>query len=196
MKGDAAQQIDDGAGAPGAPTEERSGLDVVFALIQGRLAEQRAHISTLDSKANFGLGSATLLIAGAANLRNALAITQQAGQARGDISFVGLTVDPIVAANGLTVAALLTYGVVILATFQAYTLRRYSVAPEPAPLLEHYLNAPADYVKERVARTMADSYAKNERLVRGKVRWTKMALGGLVIEAVWLLLMAALQFSL
>lgn len=63
-------------------------LDLLYEIVKARVADQSAQIGTLDTKANFGVASSTLLITSVAGLCYAFAAAQQA-RAVGDLVLPG-----------------------------------------------------------------------------------------------------------
>lgn len=172
-------------------------LDFLYEVVKGRIGDQNAQIATLDTKANFGVVSSTLLISGASSLRSAFA-TARLGGSTGDLGIrgTGLAVDPSTVVNWLTVAALVTFLVLVLCAYRAYQLRRYTLVPNLATLLDEYWSAPLAVTKADLVVTLADAFKDNEVLVRDKVWWTKAVLICLALQAGWLVLMALIQFAL
>jgi len=170
-------------------------LDLIYDLITGRIVEQNTQIAALDGKANFGLGSATLLITAATGLRAGLVTARQAGRT-GDITVLSLAINPTRLVDWLTLGAFVAYLLVITCAYNAYALRRYTIVPEPEPLQRKYMGEPAHKTKETVVAGLTKAFGENEALVGRKVAWTRWALRALFLEALLLLLMTVVQLAL
>lgn len=156
-------------------------LDVILDLTRERLNGQGAQIDALDSKANFVLTAATVLLGTA--LAAQVAISSQS------ISVFGRAV-PRAAA---LIALVLVYLVVVGMAFQAYDIQQYDQAPEPQKLLKEYLRRPQEETKEDTAIAMAEAFSQNRVRIKRKVRWTRWALKALIAETVVLVIVLILE---
>lgn len=147
-------------------------LDVALDLTRERVSQQRQQVDSLDTKANFILTSATVLVG--TGLTAQLAITAKR------IRLFGWTVGRAVP---LVVLAAVYLGVVV-AAIRAYRIRSYSLAPEPSVLVDKYLEADEEETKEHALRAMAEAFDNNLPEIKKKVWWLKWALRALVAETV------------
>jgi hypothetical protein len=206
-------------------TPPTNSIDVVFALMQGRIAEQNTQIGTLDGKANFALGSAkSAHRRGGGAPRGAHRIEAGPGDRAaawrgppdaersgppalptdlGATNWLLFRASPYTVADVLAALAVVTYVAVIGCAIQAYQLRRYTAVPEPKDLIAGYLGDGAarpdrspEYTKERVARTLCDAFYDNVPALDAKIRWTKAAIWSLAAEAVVLVLLTLAQSRL
>lgn len=145
-------------------------LNLIYDEIKGRLAYQQAQIGSLDGKANFGLGSATLLTAGIATLHS--------------------TVKPSPLVNILTVVAFLVYVFVLVFSFCAYRLRTWSVTPNPRQLLDDATDWPEEKTRACLAQQRVEDFERNESEIAIKATWVRRALYALIAEGAVLLLIA------
>ncbi len=174
-------------------------LDLAFEEAKRLIAAQDAQLAALDGKANFGLGSATLLTAGVAALRSSMNNVEEAAQVSGQPNMLtvrSFEVDWLTVANGLTIAALGVYAWVVLSALSAYGLRKYENAPDPQKLLARFLNKPEHETKRKIVEELADAFATNAEHAAAKVKWTRRVIWGLLAEAVVLVGIAAVQFAL
>ncbi len=169
-------------------------IDVIFDLAKGRIDEQNARITTLDSKANFGVVSSILLISSAVGLRSALATAQKAGPVT-DVEIAAWKLSVAGLINCLSVSALALFLVIVFCAFRAYQLRQYTVVPDVEALLTYYLDTPAADTKKTVTATWCEALGENEKTVTSKVRWTRAVLICLMVQAALLVLMALAQFA-
>lgn len=147
-----------------------SSLDLIFTEVKERLTRQSAQVSALDSKTNFGLGSASLL--------TALLGLQQGLQKPGHV--------PAPLMIPLIALVFLSYLGVVFASYQAYRLRGYAVVPQPVVLRDEYLDEGIDETKRMLIEACILAYRENTILLDEKIAWTDRALGGLAVEAVLL----------
>ncbi len=147
-------------------------LELIYDEIKGRLTYQVAQIGALDTKANFGLGSATLLTAGVATL--------------------GETVGTSFIAALLTIAALAVYVLVIVIVFSfcAYRLRPWSVTPNPRQVLDDAASWSEEETRARLAKQRVEDFERNEREISIKAMWVRRTLYALMFEGALLLLIA------
>jgi len=169
-------------------------LDLLYEVVKARVADQSAQIGTLDTKANFGVASSSLLITSVAGLRTAFAAAQQA-HAVGDLVLPGGAgrVNTATAVNSLTVAALALFIVLVFCAYKAYQLRRYTVVPKLKVLLDDYWDRSVVDTKADLTTTIADAFCDNEVLIEDKVWWTKAVLACLIMQACLLVLRNCLK---
>ncbi len=143
-------------------------LDIVYQEAKERLALQHQQIATLDSKANFGLGSSTLLTA-------AVSFQDYALQQRLSSPIRWLVLS-------FVLGALVLYVRTVCAASEGYRLRTYMRTGEPKTLLELLKND--DHVTKQVLlRQFGDAYESNQREIEGKVKATKTMLRCLLYQA-------------
>jgi len=148
-------------------------LDIALQISRDMLAAQLSHVDSLDTKANFVLGSSTLLTAAAIALRGTT--TQAALFVR-------------VGALLAVVAYLSVVGLALL----AYMLRKYHQAPNPIDL-EPYMWETELRTKGDVLREVVDAYAKNKIVIARKAFWLRISLFAFGGEAVLLAIIAIVQ---
>lgn len=152
-------------------------VELIHAEIKGRMNEQNAQIATLDTKANFGLGSASLLTAAIIALHSS-------------VEGHGLIV------NLLTALSLFAYSAVALFSFLAYKLRTFETPPAPEALMLYYIESQPDETMETLIKEMVDAYNKNLKPIRRKILYTKLTLFSLLVEAGLLMSIACAQIFL
>lgn len=148
-------------------------LDLVFDLTRERLSAQLTSVDSLDTKANFVLGSATLLTAAAATI-------QGLSHYDSAVRFVAILV------------AMSLYLAVIFTSFRAYMIRVYHQAPDPAAL-EGYMWEQLEPTKGTLLKEMVGCYNDNKEEIARKVWWLRWALRAFGAEAVLLSILALLE---
>jgi hypothetical protein len=164
-------------------------LDVIFDALRARLSAQDAQIATLDGKAGFVLGSASLLTAGAVGLRGAIFPTAVAHHGWGPISAesIGITEGSV---------ALLIYLLLVLVAGQAYAIRKYGQVPKIHELLLYFPAMQPQATRSWLVRAMAVAIGENAKTITKKIRWAKWALRLLALEALCLAVLAATPLTL
>jgi hypothetical protein len=118
--------------------------DVIYEELRHRVALQLEQVDSLDGKANFVLGSASLLTAGVAALRNAAEPT--AGQAPERWCVLGWNAEAMTLVNIVIACAFAAFVGVVWCSFQAYRVRTFTVTPEPIAgaglVFQQYLGRP------------------------------------------------------
>lgn len=152
----------------GHKEESFPSLDIVLDFTRERQSAQLQLTTDLDSKANFVLGSATLLTTAAIALRNATSSWRW-----------------------LEVVAILVYCVVVFSSFMAYRVREYAQAPDPVAL-ESNMHEAVVKTKGEILREMVRAYDTNKTAIRRKTAWLKWSFVAFMIEVV---LLAALAFA-
>lgn len=162
------------AAATSTPSMSRfPSLDLVFDLTRERLSAQLASVDSLDTKANFVLGSATLLTAAAATV-------QGLSHYDSAVRFVAI------------IFAMLLYLAVIFTSFRAYMVRGYHQAPDPTAL-EGYMWEQLETTKGTILKEMVGCYNDNKKEIARKVWWLRWALRAFGAEAVLLSILALLE---
>ncbi len=172
-------------------------VDVVYAELKDRVALQLAQADTLDNKSNFGLGSAALLTAGVAALRNAS--EPAIGKEVERWCLFGWILPVTVLVTWITVGAFAAFVAVVWCSYQAYKVRTFTISPSIGKagtehLLDVALHRPPNHTKVLMShhRVVEDLF-QNERQIERKTRWTAWSLIALVVEAVLLLTMSVLE---
>lgn len=186
---------------PAVPDRKWPSLDLLYDEIQGRIAAQDAQISGLDSKANFGLASATLLTAGVTGLTKTIDEVQRPAEGSPASSIQPAIVDLWVVGefkatgvvDALTIVSLVVYVLVIAFSFLAYRVRHWHVTPNPQQVLHEASWWPEEQTKATLAVKRADDFRLNEEKVLSKARWVRLALAALMVEAALLLTIALVQ---
>lgn len=156
-----------------SPTDFPS-MDTVVDFTREKLSAQLAHADSLDTKANFVLGSATLLTAAAVALRSSA-------------SHISLGFMHV-----LGVIAMVVYLAVVFASLSAYMTREYHQAPNPVELEPYIWEEPLK-TKGDTLREMVKAYKENKTILQNKARWLKWSLLGFGLEAVLLAVLAIAQ---
>lgn len=172
-------------------------LDAVYEEVKDRIDVQNDQIKTLDAKANFGLVAATLLTAGVTGLGRAL-VESQAPDAGitptpASLGILGWNIEGAALVDWVTVLSLGAYVVAAIGAYFAYRLRDFKVSPNPISLRENYLDKDPAYTKGAITNSRVKDYLANEDVIKGKVRWTNVAMAALVAEAILLLLIGLVQ---
>jgi hypothetical protein len=163
-----------------------------FDQVKNRIACQDEQISSLDGKSNFGLASATLLIAGITGLHKALQPLQQSTHSI--ISKVLPTgIRPELIIDSLTLFAIIVYVLVVATAYRAYKIRDFVVVPEPREFFNKYLYKPEKFTKETLLATMVEAFYINQGIVDKKLFWTSWVLRGLLVEIVFIFMLTILQ---
>ena len=173
--------MSDESGAAGGASPKKAdvglpSLDLAFGLTSDRLAAQITYAGDLDTKANFVLGAASLLIAAATALHGVVLA-----------SLSSLTVKVI------AVVAVALYILVVITALLAYAVRTYKVVPKPSDLKDYYLTLPEPVTKEILLNTMVTAYKQNDVTISRKAGWTKAALAFFAGEVLMLAIIALIQ---
>jgi hypothetical protein len=171
-------------------------VEIVHDELRERVALQLAQIDSLDGKANFVLGSASLLTAGAAALGSAIETSDGVTPNRWCIFGWNAEVETL--ANVVIAGAFAAFVAVVICAYQAYRVRIYTVTPDPttgaALLLDTYMARPkGDTMAMLASARKQDDLPNNEAQIKDKVRWTTWALKALLVESALLLTMAVLE---
>jgi hypothetical protein len=148
-------------------------LDLALELTREQFAIQRDYAKNIDSKASFVLTSASFLAAGTTVLNG--------------LPSAGVYVPAVRIA---TLAIVLVFGYVGFATYQAFKIQDFETVPDPGGLRRGYLDKEVTYTKYQILDTMIESYEDNSKTLARKVKWTRRAARGLLLEIAVLLAMA------
>jgi len=165
--------------SPGAAPCEGT-VDTLYDVVQRQTDAQQAQVASLESKAVFVLGSASLLTAAATALPRVAMLSAKATRPHTMLVHV---------AELLTVAV---YVVVVACSSLAYSVRRYQTPPDPRVIRE-YMYDEAVTVKRTFMANMIRAFDDNQVAVKRKVWWTRAALWALLAEALCLALSTLLQ---
>ncbi len=153
-------------------------LDLIFELMKEAIAGQREQVNSLDSKANFILGSATAFVSAALVLQ-AVLLTPSTVRTSSAISC------PILANKFLhtlpLLGVLLMYLCVLFAAYLAYKVRTYKQAPNPDELYNTYLVQEESKTKAEIFEAMRHAYKLNTHTIEKKTLLLKVSfilLGG------------------
>lgn len=156
-------------------------VEIALEEVRLAIARQDAQTATLDSKANFGLGSATLLTA-------ILGFHQaSAHSARAPFWVVATIVCTIIGFG--------VYGYVVWSSYQAYKLRTFEAVPDPRELEDTYLNVEPDDIRLALIKARSKAFTHNYDLLTDKAKWTNKALKALGCEALTLGLISLIQIG-
>jgi hypothetical protein len=162
-------------GDEAVPPPELPSLTLAFELIQKRLEAQISYAGSLDTKASFVLGAASLLITAAVALH----------------MLPGFATNAV--ARALAVFAIIFYLVVIYEAYRAYSIFEYKVAPKPRDLQAYYLDQELDLTREVLIDTWVLIYERNDQLIADKASYTRYALTSFAGEVFVLALVALVQ---
>ncbi len=151
------------------PKEPPKSLDTVYEEVKQRIAAQQQQIATLDSKANFGLGSSTLLTTVTGFQDFAL---------RGNV--VGILRWLVVLA---VLGTLLLYLRTVCAALNAYRTRKYVRTGEPATL-KALLPLEDHVAKLSLIEDWTEAYDWNQGVVDSKAAATNTMFTCLLYQAV------------
>jgi hypothetical protein len=183
------------------PEKARSDqLDVLLTYIREDAATQRAQITALDAKANFGLATAGLLTTAVVGVHSAFRQAYSVDPTKPAVVPVMVLrrLDPATAmdiAFGLTVVAFITFLWIVWSSYQAYKVRDFDTVPNGQHLVDHYWNYSANDLKAMLAVTIPVAIAQNDHLVNQKIKWVRRVIQSLVFEAALLLAITAVQLA-
>jgi hypothetical protein len=148
------------AGQPGA---------VLLEAIIHRIAAHDDQLRSLNTTVSFTLTSASILVAGAAALVEALRLADPRQQwswltiAAADLGFIKpswLSYHNCLLVGG--VGVLLIYTGVVLYSVQAYGLQNFERTPYPPSFFDRYYDKEPEYIRMRLAASLAEDFRKNE----------------------------------
>ena len=170
--------------------DEYPSLNLAFDLVQDRMSAQMEQARTLDTKANFTLGSATALLGAALVMQAALVSTHPSG-----CSVPFLHLSPTIMRAILLSALLIVYMVAIVIGFFAYRTRLYRLTPNPRELLETYVKKRVEEgkTKAEMLSTTVKVFEENEKQLIWKARFVDASLLVLLVEALLLISLLFLQ---
>ncbi|HEX8598507.1 MAG TPA: hypothetical protein VF952_08330 [Chloroflexia bacterium] len=169
-----------------------SSLSIIYDLVQQRVTAQYERINSLDTKAGFVLGSATLLTGGISALQQ-VAITTMTDLNSKDPSTVAQWKIGI---GGASLLAVLFYLVLVFASIQAYKIRKYNALSRVRTLIDKYYENEEVDTKEVLVDTLATLVEENDQIIDRKALWTQRAISCLMIEAILLAILTMLQLAL
>jgi len=136
-------------------------MKLVYDEMQGWVALQDAQISTLDGKANFGLGSATVVAAVLTFVQDAV------GQDIADGSRAWWLV------RGVVALALAIYAWTVWAAFKAYQVRSFKTSPNAMILIQEVARMPPDAAMASLSWERASDIEQNASKIDEKACWTQ-----------------------
>lgn len=160
------------------PQEAPKSLDTVYEEIKQRIASQQQQLTTLDSKANFGLGSSTLLTAVIA-FQDFAQSARLSGLLR---SFITLAV----------FGALLLYLRTVCAALEAYRTRKYVRTGDPATL-QQLLPLEEHIARLTLIEDWRDAYDWNQGVIDSKAAATNTMFRCLLYQALLVSALVALR---
>ena len=160
-------------------------LDIVLDLVRDQLNTQDDYANTLDAKAGFILGSASLLTGILVIFKIPLPVGDFLVRLLGSGTARWLSALPVV--------ALVIYLVIVTTAYKAYRLRNFYQVPNPNTLVDAYLTQAENATKATMVATMLTVFNDNEHTLKGKAASTSVAFAALWIEAFTVLLMLIVQ---
>ncbi len=142
-------------------------LEIGFELTRDMVQTQFSRSDTIDSKANFVLGSATVIIGTFAAF-----ITGRPSLSQSLIVYFPL---------------FLSYLITIIFAFLGYNVREYKDAPAPRKFLDLLLHQGQTQTRYQVFCALVYVYEYNERQLAFKIRFVSIALIFLCIESIVLM---------
>jgi hypothetical protein len=179
---------------------DASNLDVMLSAIKDEVAAQNAQVSTLDTKANFGLATAGLLTTALVGLRNAYVDAQKTLAQLPD-SHISPFLPHFSAsvfgqvANVLTILAVICFFAVLVCSFVAYRVRDFDTVPNSRVLVDKYWDSPPEALKAQLAVSLATALSNDDTMISNKVFWVTWALKSLMLEGLVLLAITALLLT-
>ncbi|MGA7732453.1 MAG: hypothetical protein WCD37_14435 [Chloroflexia bacterium] len=158
-------------------------LDAMLDVAKRKLDAQNSQISTLDSKAGFVLGSASLLTAGIAAFQKGAfdAIDTLARNNAALPSWVHPVLSVLVLVAVAVVVAL--YLTVVWASYHAYKLRDYRAIAIDWDVRSMYLNQQQEKTKLDFLDATIAAVEENTKIIEEKREFTETAVNSLVLEA-------------
>lgn len=156
-------------------------LDIVLDLTKEQIQSQLSQHNSLDGKAGFVLGSASIL--------TGVLLAWHPPTAQ-------ITFPRSVFLQGLPIIAIGTYLFLVAFSYKAYSLRSLREVGEPSVLISSYLRLPEKLTKATVLSTMSVAYQLNQKALQAKIRWVRAALIALLFEVVVIGLLLAATFAL
>jgi len=160
-------------------------LEVALDQAKASVDSVAAQGATLDTKASFILGSASVLTAAATSLQGALSTHKGtyhvlcAHQGRHCLVITATDVG-----HPLGIVAGLAYLVIVGAAWKAYALRKYAII-DPLPIAA-FITYPEGEGKRAVLHGLLKTYKQNIQANTAKARWTGIALALFLVEAILL----------
>ena len=161
-------------------------LDIVLDLVRDQLKAQDDYAGSLDAKAGFILGSASLLTGVLVVFKIPLPVSGSLL-----VRLPGLGV--VNWLSSLPAAALVIYLVIVTTAYMAYRLRNFQQVPKPNILASLYLMETENATKATVLATMLTVFNHNERMLDKKATWTSLAFGALWLEGLTVFAMLVVQ---
>jgi hypothetical protein len=170
---------------PSDPAADTPSLDVLIDIAKARIAAQGAQFSTIDTKANFALGAASLVLVGAVGLRGALTPAMAGHRLWG---IAGATGTRVVTAEMVIAAGLCL--ITLFLAMAAYAPRDVEEIGNLKQLEQYSLQQEAYTTKRHFLARMSGAHETNASTLGEKARRVVGALWSLRMSAAWLVVMA------
>lgn len=167
----------DSSGTDGTENSDSvDSLDVILHLAREQYALQQSYTNSLDAKAGFILGSASLLT-------GVLAVwqTPKPGDYVLLINVLHGAASTIL--HWIPVGALGIYVVVVVCAYIAYRPLKFTRAPDLNQLKARFLSRPADETRKAALNATLSAFNQNARRLKSKARWVRIAFWALLAEA-------------
>lgn len=160
---------------PGQGVEDREkaaadALALIFGEAKAGLDRQLQQVPQIDTKVNTVLGSASFLTA----------------------VFLGFHRSTSTITEIETGAAVIVYGVVLLAVFRAYAIREFNDANNPVGLVA-YLDRDTRTIQLQLLSNLKAAFEGNKTLIDSKADWAVFCLWGLMAEMAVILIIVVTQ---
>lgn len=164
-------------------------LDFLLTLAQTRIDEENKLISTLDTKAGFALGSASLLTTGVAAFGKT--VFDVAGKlAESDLR---LADEPKAIIAVLVLGALFSFLFLVYSGYQAYRIRDIQALTEIRKVVKENLGGAEAETKAIILDTLGKIIEANEVEIEKKAAWTQRAVFTFFIETGFIALLITVQ---
>ena len=160
---------------------EFQSLTLIFDVTKERIISQLTQAQSLDSKANFILGSATALVS-ASLVIQAVLLTPH----------TSILINKFLESLPLLIL-LISYLLVMIMAFLAYKVNNYKGVANPEKLYEYYLDKPEDTTKADIFRVMVEAYKHNEKVIKKKGKFVNCSFFALGSEVFVLVIFIALS---
>lgn len=179
LRGDYKTHVEDGETLVDLPSLQR-----IYDVAKDGNAALASQMTTLDTKASFVLGSASLLATGLAAFQGGLStfVGERMVCAPDGDSCFALSAQTIV--HGITLLAACIYAFVVYCAWRAYKPRAYVVL-DPRPVQGYVTNAD-DATQVALLQALLALYDANVAAVEEKATWTRWAARAFLIEVVFL----------
>jgi len=163
--------------------DDTASLESVYQDFTRQLDRQSERVNALDAKANFGLGSGTLLAA-VTGLQGGV---PDGERTQSCLFFVFLA---------FTAGSLILYWLTASAAVQAYRVRAYRVSPDPSKVWADTLSQGEPVSMRKLIRSAAKAWGDAECEIEQKVRSTERMMKWLQWQVAAVVVLIALRFVL